>query len=111
MAVSTHFNGLSPAQAERLAMIAEEAGEIVQAVGKILRHGFDSRSPEGGPDNREALAREIADLHVCASLSISAGDFRWPVRAERVSAMTRKLIFAHHQPEGLANDCADYFDL
>ena len=57
-------NRLSAAETEMLALIAEEAGEIVQAVGKILRHGFDSRHPRdlNGPDNRERLVRELGDL-------------------------------------------------
>lgn len=61
-AMSNFSNGLSPAEAERLAMLAEEAGEIVQVVGKILRHGFESRHPNGGPTNRETLARECGDF-------------------------------------------------
>ena len=35
------FNQLDCAAAERLAVLAEEAGEVVQAVTKILRHGYD----------------------------------------------------------------------
>jgi hypothetical protein len=31
----THFNGLTPAQAERLAMLAEEAAEVIQVIGKF----------------------------------------------------------------------------
>jgi hypothetical protein len=46
---------LNPAQAERLAILAEECGEIVQVIGKILRHGFESTHPEGGPTNRQLL--------------------------------------------------------
>lgn len=56
--VSQHFNQLTPAEAERLALLAEECGEVIQAIGKILRHGYESRHPDGGPTNREALERE-----------------------------------------------------
>lgn len=37
-----HFNQLSPAEAERLALLSEELGEAQQAIGKILRHGQPS---------------------------------------------------------------------
>ncbi len=35
--VMTHFNELTPAEAERLAYLAEECGEAIQIIGKILR--------------------------------------------------------------------------
>ena len=35
-----NFNQLTPAETERLAILAEECGEVIQAVGKILRHGY-----------------------------------------------------------------------
>ena len=32
-----HFNGLTHAEAERLAMLAEEAAEVIQVVGKTSK--------------------------------------------------------------------------
>ena len=58
-----HFNDLTPAQAERLAILLEEMGEAQQAIGKILRHGYESRHPDGGQTNRESLERELGDVH------------------------------------------------
>lgn len=69
-----HFNGLTPAQAERLSIIAEEAAEVVQAVTKIQRHGLESCHPTGGPDNRHALEIEIGDLHTAVRMAVDAGD-------------------------------------
>lgn len=43
-----NFNGLSPAETERLALLSEEMGEVQQAIGKILRHGYESIHPDGG---------------------------------------------------------------
>lgn len=63
------FNGLPPDQAEALALLAEECGELVQVIGKILRHGFDSRHPDTGRPNYELFAREVGD--VMASLRIA----------------------------------------
>ena len=57
-----HFHGLTAAQAERLYLIAEEASEVIQAVHKILRHGYDSHHPDGGPDNRSLLEKELGDF-------------------------------------------------
>lgn len=37
-----HFNQLKPSEAERLACLIEECGEVIQAAGKILRHGYKS---------------------------------------------------------------------
>lgn len=60
----TPFNELTPAEAERLALLAEELGEAIQAIGKILRHGYESCHPDNinGPDNRSDLEREIGDI-------------------------------------------------
>jgi len=58
-----HFNKLSPSEAERLAILLEEMGEAQQAIGKILRHGYESTHPDGGETNREMLERELGDVH------------------------------------------------
>ena len=61
-------NGLTAASIERLALLSEECGEVIQVIGKILRHGFDSASPVphemGQETNRVLLAKEIADLNI-----------------------------------------------
>lgn len=60
-----HFNKLSPAEAERLALLSEECGEVIQVVGKILRHGYESKHPSDRRDrtNRELLEKELGDVH------------------------------------------------
>lgn len=63
-----HVNGLSNAALERLAVLVEECGESLQCIGKILRHGYDSTHPNGGPTNRDMLERELADVTVAAEL-------------------------------------------
>ena len=37
-----HVNNLSNEQLEALAILAEECGEVIQVIGKIIRHGLDS---------------------------------------------------------------------
>lgn len=59
----TPYNGLTNSEAERLAWLLEELGEVQQAIGKILRHGYDSKwPPESGPTNRDNLKKEIRDV-------------------------------------------------
>lgn len=71
------FNGLSSAEAERLALLLEECGEVQQAIGKILRHGYESCHPtEGGPTNRESLEKELGDVQYAVSLMASYADIR-----------------------------------
>jgi NTP pyrophosphatase (non-canonical NTP hydrolase) len=56
------FNQLSDAQLERLYILSEELGEAQQAVGKILRHGYDSKHPETGITNKESFEHELGDV-------------------------------------------------
>lgn len=91
----SHYNGLSPAEAERLAMLAEEAGEVVQAVTKILRHGYEATHPDGGPTNRETLKRELADL--AAVQRMMRPDRCAPTMGDIGAAAQRKLRYSHHQ--------------
>jgi NTP pyrophosphatase (non-canonical NTP hydrolase) len=74
--MTANFNELSPAEAERLALLAEECGEVVQIIGKVLRHGYDSRHPSAmdGPDNRAMLIKELGDLRAAILLMVGEGD-------------------------------------
>lgn len=65
------FNRLTPGEAERLALLAEECGEVVQVIGKILRHGYESCHPNGGDSNRVLLERELGDLLAAKELMCS----------------------------------------
>lgn len=101
-----HFNGLSPAQAERLAMLAEECGEVIQAVGKILRHGYDSYHPDQqgvAPHlrftNRQALGKELCDLMAVADAVIGRDTVPDHSQHEANLAWGQKLRYAHHQEE------------
>ena len=67
---TTHFNQLSEAEAELLALLLEEMGEAQHTIGKILRHGYESHNPfepEAGT-NREMLQKEMG--HVLAALEL-----------------------------------------
>lgn len=59
------FNRLTPNEAERLAILAEECGEAIQIIGKILRHGYESWHPKDSAkrSNRSLLERELGDIN------------------------------------------------
>lgn len=58
---------------ERLAILSEECGEVVQAIGKILRHGLDSKW-EDNPSNRELLEEELGDVQHAIAMLTQLGD-------------------------------------
>lgn len=70
------FNSLTAAQAERLFLLLEERAESIQAVGKILRHGYESHHPfiEGAGTNRQALQKEEGDGCAAMDMMCNAGD-------------------------------------
>lgn len=92
-----HFNKLTPAEAERIALLMEECGEVIQACGKILRHGFDSKHPDGGPTNRQQLEIELGHVSVAEGLLVRGGSISFD--AIITSAMFKEDTigeFLHH---------------
>lgn len=99
-AIQCRREGMTPAEAERLAMLAEECGEVVHLVGKILRHGYDSQHPDGGPINRTLLTREMTDVLAVAKRMMEVGDVGEHVAdCDIHNSWLKKLRFAHHQGE------------
>jgi NTP pyrophosphatase (non-canonical NTP hydrolase) len=72
--IAERVNGLGLIREERLVLLAEELAEAGQAVCKILRHGYESRHPDGGPTNRETLERELGDVRAAVVLLLELGD-------------------------------------
>jgi NTP pyrophosphatase (non-canonical NTP hydrolase) len=93
-----HFNSLTPAEAERLALIAEEAAEVIHAITKIQRHGFESCHPTGGPDNRHMLEIELGDLHTAVRMAVDAGDLD-ALKIDAAAKLKAKNVgrYLHHQ--------------
>lgn len=95
------FNKLTDAEAERLAILAEECAEVIQVVGKILRHGYESHHPNNRTvSNRMLLETEIG--HIDAAV-ITLGGLS-DVRAESIaeSCVNKKKAirsrkYTHHQ--------------
>lgn len=97
-----NYNKLTPAETERLALLAEEAGEIVQTVGKILRHGYSSKNPLNPyhKGNRDDLTREVADILAVISFVTVAGDFDTSVSRGYFEDKVKRLAegtYTHHQ--------------
>ncbi len=103
------YQGLSPAEVERIAILAEECGEVVQICGKILRHGWESCSPFDSRcrPNSVLLERELGSVRATMDLMFNAGDVRridvqtW---REMRSRVLRK--WTHHQTfekQGIGN--------
>ncbi|OAN76675.1 hypothetical protein A8B82_14850 [Sulfitobacter sp. EhC04] len=98
--MTPHFNNLTPAEAERLAMLAEECAEVIQIVGKILRHGYDSHHPDNpATDNRDLLAKEITDVAAVTREMKRAELSDYQLADTFGTVWRRKLGFTHHQEE------------
>jgi NTP pyrophosphatase (non-canonical NTP hydrolase) len=100
--MSEHFNKLTPAEAERLAILAEECGEVIQAVGKILRHGYESKHPADttAPNNRGALERELGDVQAIIAMMKSFKDVSRVEIAVAESTKKIKVVrYMHHHEE------------
>ena len=101
-----HFNKLSPAESERLALLIEEMAETQQIACKILRHGYASYNPdECGPTNRGLLEKEIGHAQAAISMMQSAGD----IIANTVEHYKDKKLesvkqWLHHQEDRAAFD-------
>jgi phosphoribosyl-ATP pyrophosphohydrolase len=95
---------MTPAQIERLGLLAEEAAEVIQAVGKILRHGFSSYNPDD-PEQRTndvTLAMELGDMEYAINLLVTANDISVEnVARGRELANRKKPQYLHYQiPRG-----------
>lgn len=92
------FNGLTPAEAERLACASEESGEVGQAIGKILRHGYESHHPDFPlTSNREMLEKELGDVVAVMEMMVEAGDLNTLAIRRHADAKRKNLPnFLHH---------------
>ena len=103
---TNHFNRLTPAELERLAILNEEMHESGQIIGKILRHGMESFDPteivpEGGHPtvNRWLLEEEIGHVIWAIRTMCLAHDMnsdRIEKHATEKGPKAEKYL--HHQP-------------
>lgn len=94
-----HFNRLSPADAELLAMLIEEAAEVQQIATKILRHGFNSSDPsKSNPiPNSILLKSELTDFFAVFRFLVDADLVDEPTEEEIQQTILRKIVWTHHQ--------------
>lgn len=95
-------NHLSDAEIERLALLAEEMGEALHAIGKILRHGYDSVDPTVRTnkqiDNRSMLEQELGDVRAAIVLLCNAEDVSNAMIQNRsVEKLEAVRKWLHHQ--------------
>lgn len=98
--MSDFSNELTPAQLERLAFLSEEMGEAQQAIGKILRHGYESYNPvvDTGMTNRRELEREIGDVYAAIQVLGEVGDVNEHAVGRRMIEKKRSVMrWMHHQ--------------
>lgn len=100
MPCAPRSNGLDDAENERLALLSEECAEVIQIIGKIQRHGFDSKDPTNPqcPGNRALLEKKIAQVVQAVDLMAGAED----INQSRVGAHLRARWisvqkYLHHQ--------------
>jgi hypothetical protein len=67
-------NGLTPAQSERYAKLAEELSEAGQVLGKIWLHGLCPSVGTMTWNNREDLEHELGDIEAAKHLLLECGD-------------------------------------
>lgn len=96
---SEHHNQLTPAEAERLAILAEEMGETIHVIGKILRHGYESYNPFVDYEtNRSLLNKELGDVRYAMMSMCNAGDLSEEEIHKQADLKARRIReFLHHQ--------------
>lgn len=98
-----HFNKLSPPEDERLALMAEECGELIQAIGKIQRHGYAGFNPDDPKHqgNRVDLQKECGHVLAAMQLMMNAADISMiQVYQERNRKIDTLNLYLHHNQVG-----------
>jgi hypothetical protein len=75
-------------------------GEAQQAIGKILRHGYESYNPivDTGMTNRRELERELGDVYAAIQVLGEAGDVSEHGVGQRMIEKKRSVMrWMHYQ--------------
>lgn len=98
--MSDHINNLSLAQQERLSLLIEEMGEVLQVVGKIQRHGLYSSNPliANSKTNKQLLEKELGDVFNAIDMLCRAGDVDRSVIMDEMNIKANSIIqWLHYQ--------------
>jgi NTP pyrophosphatase (non-canonical NTP hydrolase) len=101
-----HFNGLTPAEDERLAWLSEECGELIQAIGKIQRHGYESHNPNdpNHQGNRADLQMECGDVFAAIALLYRNNDIDYDgMMRRRSDKLDTVNLYLHHNRTTVAS--------
>ena len=101
----SRFNKLTDDELERLALLSEELGECIQAIGKIMRHGYESTHPDGGLTNREILEIECGDVGNALHLLCENGDLSMGAMERRAFDKRTDVIKYMHCDENRRTPC------
>jgi len=89
-------NGVDLAEMEQLHILSTRAAKVVQTVGKILRHGYDSFHPDRPEqNNRQLLTLDLFDFWI--AVHFLPDDFFEDVPDAHEEIMARKMRYTHHQ--------------
>src|ERR1700676_3178425 len=98
--MSDFSNELTDAEIERLAILFEEMGEAQQAIGKILRHGYESYNPDDNSSrtNRRELEREIGHVAEAVRMMCDVRDINQAGINQFAKDKRLKIkMYLHHQ--------------
>lgn len=62
---------------EVLDILQEEAAEVIQAVSKIRRFGWNNKHPEADQNNLEHLEEELGDMQAMIEILMEMGVASW----------------------------------
>jgi NTP pyrophosphatase (non-canonical NTP hydrolase) len=106
----SNFNRLTEAEEERLHLLGEELGETQRSIGKILRHGYESKNPFelDGLSNKENLEEELG--HILNSICLLAynNDISFPDLILSASKKSNKCFTYLHDPNNLSCNTDEY---
>jgi hypothetical protein len=98
--MTNHFNKLTEAELERLAILAEEASEVQKIVSKIIRHGYASFDPTASDmtSNRSYLQIELGDFLAILDMMVNEKDVdKCMIDDHKAGKERRSPDYLHHQ--------------
>lgn len=92
-----HFNKLKPSELERLALLSEECSEVIQAINKIIRHGYNSSHPDRRENNRYDLEKECGHVRHSMIRLCDAGDLNKQSIHNQADLKAKTIVqYLHH---------------
>jgi NTP pyrophosphatase (non-canonical NTP hydrolase) len=94
-------NRLTDAEDERLTLLSEECSEVIQAICKIQRHGYQSTNQGELPrTNRDQLQLELGHVMHAVRRMMDAGDLdSYAVFEAQLEKNENVEPFLHHQAQ------------